>query len=288
MKVLITGGSNGQLKRELLRTVPEQFTLVEMAGHQRLDICDAEAVSSSFKQLQPDLVINAAAYTAVDHAESESSEAYAVNDTAVSNICRVCADINARVIHLSTDFVFAGQSSTPYQTGDATQPLSVYGASKLAGERHVLKLLPNDGCVIRTSWVYSSHGQNFVKTMLRLMSEREELGIVSDQIGTPTWAAGLASAVWRAADLELNGVLHWTDAGVASWYDFAHAIHKHGLALGLLSNPVVIKPIQTVDYPTPAARPAFSVLDKTESWKSLSMESTHWEDQLLKMLEELL
>jgi len=285
MKVLITGGANGQLKNELLQSAPNNVEL--LAPNDRLDLRDHPLVSEAIRSMRPDIVINAAAYTAVDGAESEKELAFEVNDAGVGHLCQCCKDIDARLMQVSTDFVFDGLSSTPYKPDDQPNPVGVYGASKYAGECQVLSHLPDSACIVRTSWVYSSMGNNFVKTMLKLMATRSELTVVADQVGSPTWAAGLAQALWKAADLKLNGVLHWTDAGVASWYDFAQAIAEYGLELGLIDNEINVKPIRTDQYPTPATRPPYSVLDKSESWELLEMEGLHWRGQLKRMLEEL-
>jgi dTDP-4-dehydrorhamnose reductase len=192
------------------------------------------------------------------------------------------------MIQISTDYVFDGTHSSPYHTDEKSSPLGVYGESKHQGERRVQEILPRDSVIIRTAWVYSTHGHNFVKSMLRLMAEREELGIVADQVGSPTYARTLARAVWDFAEQpQLHGVYHWTDAGVASWYDFAVAIMEEAVAYGLLPRPITAKPIRSCDYPTPARRPAYSVLDKTSSWEQLSVAPLHWREALREMLTEL-
>ena len=201
-------------------------------------------------------------------------------------LARACASQGVRLIHISTDFVFDGTSSQPYTPGAVTAPLGEYGRSKRGGELALLSAQP-EALIVRTGWVYSSFGGNFVKTMLRLMSERDELSVVSDQVGTPTWAQGLAGAVWAAAARpELSGTYHWSDAGVCSWYDFATAICEEALALGLLSRAVKIRPITADQYPTPAQRPAYSVLDKTSSWRDFALEGVHWRAQLRAMLKD--
>ena len=190
-----------------------------------LDITRGDAVRDCLLSRRPDLVINAAAYTAVDKAESDKDNAFAVNADGPKNIAAACKLAGARMIHISTDFVFDGKSSRPYLPGDPAAPISVYGASKLEGERQALGHNEGRTAVVRTSWLYSRHGGNFVKTMLRLMKDKPQVGVVSDQIGTPTWARTLAEAVWRFAKKpELFGIYHLSDAGVASWYDFAVAI----------------------------------------------------------------
>jgi dTDP-4-dehydrorhamnose reductase len=283
-KVVVTG-AGGQLGRELVERAPP--TELVALGRDALDIADAGAVEERLAALQPMLLINAAAYTAVDRAESEPELARRINSDGAGNLARACRTLGIRLIHVSTDFVFDGRSSTPYRPQAPTGPLGAYGESKLAGEQAVREALP-DALIVRTGWVYSRFGSNFVKTMLRLMTERDSLNVVSDQVGTPTWAAGLARALWVfAASPELGGTYHWSDAGVASWYDFAQAIAEEGRACGLLPGPVSLRPIATSDYPTPARRPAYSVLDKRASWEALGLEGEHWRVQLRRMLNEL-
>jgi dTDP-4-dehydrorhamnose reductase len=188
---------------------------------------------------------------------------------------------------VSTDFVFDGSVGRPWRTDDHPNPLSVYGRSKLAGEAPVLAL-QRSGLVLRTSWVYSKFGGNFVTTMLKLMSTRPQLRVVADQVGAPTWAHGLAGALWRAVERPaVSGLHHWRDAGAASWYDFAVAIAEEGRAAGLLATPVEVLPIQTTDYPTPAHRPSYSLLDCTNTWRELDLAPPHWRLPLRKMLAEL-
>ena len=285
MKVLITG-TNGQLGWELQRTVPKGWQVTAF-GHAELDITDASAVELTISDLNPDLVINTAAYTAVDKAEEETGQAYAVNAQGAATIAQAAAESNARLIHISTDFVFDGSKSTPYLPSDSTNPLGVYGASKLEGEKQVTDILP-EALIIRTGWLYSAHGQNFVKTMLNLMNNREKLTVVADQIGTPTWAKGLAKAIYDIAEKkEMKGIYHWTDAGLASWYDFAIAIQEEAIETGIIKNAIPVLPIRTEDYPTPAKRPSFSVLDKTATWEALGYTAYHWRFNLRKMLQEL-
>ena len=284
-KVLITGAA-GQLGRELLRSVPEGVECIA-ATREILDIADAAQVRAFVRRERPGLIINAAAYTAVDKAESEQELAAAINVNGAANLATACAENGSRLIHVSTDFVFDGTSSTPYLPGAPTSPLGEYGRSKLAGEQAVVAGLPS-ALIMRTAWVYSAFGGNFVKTMLRLMAERDELSVVADQVGTPTWARGLADALWLAADQsDLQGLYHWTDAGVCSWYDFAVAIAEEALEIGLLQRMPRIHPIPGSAYPTPAARPAFSVLDKCSTWEALHTQGLHWRAQLRSMLQDL-
>ena len=286
LRILLTG-ANGQLGWELQRSRPSH---IELHAHDAdtLDITDAQAVHDAVQALKPDWIINAAAYTAVDKAESETALAYAVNRDGASNLATAARTVNARMVQVSTDFIFDGEQGHPYRPDDAPAPLSVYGASKLAGEIAVQETLGERALILRTAWVYSSHGHNFVKTMLRLMSERENLSIVADQVGSPTWAHGLAHAIWQATAIDLHGVHHWTDAGVASWYDFAQAIHDEARNLGMLTRDCALRPIATTDYPTPARRPGFSLLDKASTWQALGITNPiHWRTQLRTMLNEL-
>lgn len=287
MRVLVIGKS-GQLAWELQRTCPDSVELTAL-GRAEADIRDFAAMAEVIKRLQPACVINASAYTAVDKAESEPQEAYAVNSDGVLGLAQICKESAIRLVQVSTDFVFDGSKNTPYQPSDRPQPAGVYGASKLAGERHLRECLPDTSVIVRTSWVYSSHGNNFVKTMLRLMAEKPELGVVYDQVGTPTWAKDLAIWIWQVvAKPEISGVYHWSDAGVASWYDFAVSIQNLSLDNGLLPAAIPIKPIPTSAYPLPAKRPAYSVLDKTTASFATGLEPRHWQEQLALMLKELL
>lgn len=286
LTVLLTG-AGGQLGQELQRCRPDAVRLHAMDSRS-LDVTDQAAIDNALSQYQPDVVINAAAYTAVDKAEEEKEKAFAVNADAPRYIAEACIRSNSRIIHISTDFVFDGMKSSPYSPDDETNPLSVYGESKLKGEKCLLQLASAQTTIIRTSWLYSALGNNFVKTMLRLMSERDQLGVIADQVGTPTHAKGLAEVIWHFIQKETPaGVYHWSDAGVASWYDFAVAIMEEGRAFGLLQNALTILPIQTTDYPTPAQRPKYSVLDKTATWSGLKVTPEHWRIGLRRMLHEV-
>jgi dTDP-4-dehydrorhamnose reductase len=237
---------------------------------------------------RPSLVIQAAAYTDVDGAEQHPDRAAAVNTDGAANVAQAATRIGARMIHISTDFVFDGRQGRPYAPHDLPHPLGVYGRTKLAGEREVARITQGSALVVRTAWVYSVHGRNFVRTMLRLMSDQDSIGVVCDQVGTPTWGRGLAKALWTAAERpDLCGILHWTDAGVASWYDFALAIQEEALALGLLTRAVPVLPLRTDEFPAVARRPSFSVLDKTSGWAALGGPAPHWRANLRSMLEGL-
>jgi dTDP-4-dehydrorhamnose reductase len=285
LKVLITG-KNGQLGSELVLSAPSSFNVLALDS-QTFNITDAESVNRTIAEFKPDLVINAAAYTAVDKAETDEKQAFAVNRDGAKHLAIACKAHQARLMHVSTDFIFDGTKTTPYQTDDQSNPLNIYGASKLAGEQAITDILPNS-VIVRTAWVYSAHGNNFVKTMLRLMAEKPVLGIVYDQVGTPTWAAGLAKWLWAVAEKpDVAGIFHWTDAGVASWYDFAVAIQELGVEKGLLTNVIPVNPIPASQFPTPAKRPSFSVIDKTSAELAANVKTVHWRKQLSSMMDEL-
>lgn len=284
MKVLVVGG--GQLAWDLMQTAPAGVH-VSMVARGELDITLARACERVFQDQRPDAVINAAAYTAVDKAESEREAAFAVNEQGVANLALACQSVGARLFHISTDFVFDGEANRPYSPKDTPNPLSVYGASKLAGEAVLQNQMP-EAVVVRTSWLYSRNGGNFVKTMLRLMAEKPELNVVVDQLGTPTWAAGLAGALWSVVEKEVpGGIYHWSDAGVASWYDFAVSIQDIALESSILSEAIPVRPIPSSEFPTPARRPAYSVLDTRSTEAAFGVEAVHWRRQLKLMLETL-
>jgi dTDP-4-dehydrorhamnose reductase len=283
MKVLVLGG--GQVATAVIETAAQHYEIIAYP-RAKLDIADGGAVAEALAAIKPNWIINAAAYTAVDRAEDEPSLAQAVNDSAVASLAQGAMRHGGRLLHISTDFVFDGKSNRAYRPDDATNPLNVYGSTKLAGERHVLASAT--GIVLRTSWVYASSGKNFVLTMLRLMREKEQVSVVCDQIGTPTWAGGIAAAIWAIVESgAAAGLYHWTDLGVASWYDFAIAIQDEALARGLLTRAVPIIPIPTASYPTRARRPAFSVLDTAATRENLAVPARHWRHNLRIMLDEL-
>lgn len=285
MKVLVCG-AGGQLGQMLCATAPGHVQL-EARTSAQLDVSDLGEVVREVAALRPEVIINAAAYTAVDRAEQEPEHAHAVNARGPAHLAQAALQCGARLIHVSTDYVFDGTTARPYRPLDACHPLGVYGASKRAGEEAVLGLA-SQGLIVRTSWLYAAQGNNFVHTMLRLMRERSELGVVADQIGSPTWAGTLAAALWAAVQQpQLHGVYHWADLGVASWYDFAVAIQEEALALGLLPRAIPIHPLRSEDYPTPARRPAYSVLDTADARRDFGMAGIHWRAALRTMLKEL-
>jgi dTDP-4-dehydrorhamnose reductase len=285
MKKVLIVGMGGQLGYELKKICPGDIELAVLT-EQDLDITDRELVSDFIKTSVPELIINCAAYTNVDKAEKEPEKAYAVNAEGPQNLAVAAEKHGCRLIHISTDFVFDGNSSMPYKPEDEPKPINVYGKSKLAGEKAVISSGAN-ATIVRTSWLYSAHGKNFVKTMIRLMNEKDSLGVVSDQIGSPTWAGSLARFIWNLCDEEFKGILHWSDAGVASWYDFAVAIYEEGKKLGLINNDTAIKPIETKDFPTPAKRPFYSVMNKNTSYEKAKESPAHWRENLRACLNEI-
>lgn len=289
MKTLVTGGG-GQLATALEATCPEGVS-IRTCSITELDLTIDESVRSAIDEHTPELVINAAAYTAVDAAESDGDMADMVNRRGAESIARHARRIGARMVQVSTDFVFDGEEATPRRPEDPTNPVSVYGETKRGGELAVVNVLGDDALIVRTAWLYAACGSNFVHTMLRLMRERDEIRVVSDQIGSPTWANSLASAIWCMADRGMVGMQHWTDSGVASWYDFAVAIAEIGHQLDLIENIPSVIPVTTKEFPTPARRPAYSVLDKTRTWSLLEgtgcVPCAHWRANLNEMMKGL-
>ena len=284
MSIVVIGNA-GQLSFELVRILGEDTICL---GPEDTDITNESVLSETLSKLAPSVIINAAAYTAVDKAEEDFDLCHAINATAVENLAKYCKQSGAFLVHVSTDYVFNGHKGSPYLTDDTIEPQGVYGKTKADGEKALVELLPNASCLIRTAWVYSSHGNNFVKTMLRLMADKPQLSVIDDQIGTPTWAKGLAEVCVSAAQNKTQGVYHWTDEGVASWYDFALAIQELGIEKGLLSSAIPVLPIPSSQYPTPASRPHYSVLDKTSTRDTFSsLNLTHWRTQLSAMMDEL-
>jgi dTDP-4-dehydrorhamnose reductase len=284
MKACITG-AGGQLGRSLLQSAPSHIETLG-ASHADLDICEAERVLEFVARHRPQVIINAAAYTGVDRAESEPQQAFRANVDGVRNLALAAERVGARLIHVSTNYVFDGEQSTPYLPSSTPRPISVYGQTKYQGEQVALGVPGKRAIVVRTAWVYAATGSNFVSTMLRLMAERDAVAVVADQVGTPTWAATLAAALWRFAERpELHGIYHWTDDGVASWYEFAVAIQEEALARGLLTRSVPIRALQTSEYPTAARRPRFGVLDTRSSIEALGYAPLPWRDNLRRMLD---
>ncbi|MEM8662039.1 MAG: dTDP-4-dehydrorhamnose reductase [Pseudomonadota bacterium] len=279
-------GAGGQLGRELVTAAESDQRLVALT-RQELDIANTGAVRQRLASYSPQVVINAAAYTAVDAAEEDIRASDVANADGPAVLAQSCRAMGIRLIHVSTDFVFDGRASSPYATTAPTGPLGQYGRSKLAGENAVRSALAG-ALIVRSSWIYSRFGNNFVKTMLRLMAERNQLAVVDDQWGSPTWARDLARTLLLAASRpDVVGLYHWSDAGTCSWFEFAKAIAEEGLKLGLLQRPVEIKPIPSSEYPTAAKRPAYSVLDTSEIEQDLGVACLPWREQLVSMLTDL-
>ena len=284
MKVLVTG-AHGQLGRSLQANVPAGITMVGV-DLEDFDIADEHQVRDRLQLEQPDVVVNTAAWTAVDLAEANEADAVKANVDGPRILAEVSKELGARLIHVSTDFVFDGHADSPYSPTAIANPQSVYGRTKYDGEQAVLTAMPNSAVILRTAWLYSEYGGNFVSTMLRLMSERDEISVVSDQIGTPTWARSVADAIFSFLDQpDVSGIFHWTDSGQASWYDFATAIKEEASDLGILDNAAEILPIPSKDYKVAATRPAYSVLDCSKTENALHISATPWRESLRMMLK---
>lgn len=294
MTILLIG-AQGQVGQELAKTLDPLGT-VQAVSRAQLDLTDLEAIAQTIRTIRPRVIVNAAAYTAVDKAESEPELARKINAQAPETMAKAAADCDAILIHISTDYVFSGQASSPRTETDDTGPLGVYGSTKLTGEDAIRAATPKH-IILRTAWVYGTQGKgNFLKTMLRLGKERETISVVSDQVGSPTWAKDIADAI---ADLvkqtqatdnpdvdSLFGTYHFTNSGVASWYDFAIAIFEEAEAQGQLLKLKAVKPIATADYPTPAQRPAYSVLNCQKIAATRGQDAPYWRTSLKEMLKE--
>ncbi|MBS0214252.1 MAG: dTDP-4-dehydrorhamnose reductase [Proteobacteria bacterium] len=284
MRILLVGG-NGQVGHELRRSLAPLGEVIVTTRSGELDGGDARAcdlmqpgmVATVVRETQPDVVVNAAAYTAVDKAEGDRDVAFRVNASAMEELAKECATHGIPLVHYSTDYVFDGQGSRPYLPDDATSPLGVYGESKLAGEEAIRAAGANH-LILRTAWVYGLHGQNFLKTMLRVGGERDELRVVSDQVGSPTPAwliADMTAEILRQGIAE-GGTHHLVSAGQTSWHGFAEAIFEEGVAVGKLQRQPVVHAIPTSEYPTPARRPAWSVLDTASLRRAYGLELPDW------------
>lgn len=282
VKILVTGG-NGQLASEL-KELAGNYTNVSFVFFDRseLSISDHNELEKIFKIHQPQYFINCAAYTAVDKAEEEKETAFAINGTAVGTIAELCQSHNCKLIHISTDYVFNGKATTPLDETETVDPVNAYGESKLMGERLAFEKNP-ETIVIRTSWVYSFYGKNFVKTMMRLMKEKENINVVSDQVGSPTYAADLARVIMEIITYGnwVPGIYHYSNDGAISWFDFATEIKK------LIHSTCVVNPITTNQFPTPAKRPAYSVMDKTKIQHTFGVQLLNWRESLQKCISKL-
>ena len=282
-KTILITGANGQLGTEF-RTLEKDFPAFNFlfVSRDELSIDNADAVNDFFAKNKIDVCVNCAAYTAVDKAETEEELAFAINATAAGNLAATCKQHGAKFIHVSTDYVFAGNGTEPYKEDDDTHPINVYAASKLKGEEEVLQN-NTDAIIIRTSWVYSSFGKNFVKTMMRLMSDKESIGVVADQMGSPTYAADLAEAIMQIINKNnfVSGVYHYCNGGVISWFDFASEIKAQ------LNSNCVVNPIATEAYPTPAMRPHYSALDTYKIKETFQILIPEWKESLAKCMSLL-
>jgi len=287
-KSILLIGSNGQIGQELQQILPSYGNIISVA-RPTVDLTQPDTLRNVIRLKQPQIIINAAAYTAVEKAESEPELASAINAIAPLIIAQESQKLGACLIHLSTDYVFDGNGYKPYQETDATNPLSVYGKTKLAGEEAIRETCAHH-LILRTAWVYGNFGKsNFVKTMLRLGAERQEIRVVADQIGSPTWAKDIATVIAQMISQltpEINGIYHYTNSGVASWYDFAVAIFEEAQELGFPLKVERIIPITTAEYPTSARRPAYSVLACEKISAVVGTYSPHWRQRLRQMLRD--
>jgi len=286
--LIVIIGKSGQLAQGLVELSKQQKIDSVCYGREDIDLFSVEDIVAKLSAIKATALVNASAYTAVDKAETDENNAYALNEKAVLNLSLACKALGIHLVHVSTDYVFAGDKGSPYLPDDNIAPTGIYGASKAAGEHALLCEYAQHSCVLRTSWVYSPFGNNFVKTMLRLMQEKPELGVIDDQIGSPTSVTTLAQVCLQAAAQKLTGVHHVSDEGVASWYDFACAIQQLGYEIGILSSKIPIKPITTKAYPTPAKRPAYSVMSKASLKQALpSVTLPHWREALVDVVSRL-
>jgi dTDP-4-dehydrorhamnose reductase len=284
MSNILVTGSNGQVGSELQALSPAYEYNFYFTDRDSLDITDKSAVEEFVKNNEITTIINAAAYTAVDKAEEDKENADRVNHIATKYLTEVAKEQGCKLIHISTDYVFDGKNYKPYNEDDATSPNGVYGATKLAGEKAMQAINPKNSIIIRTSWVYSSYGANFVKTMLRLAKERDALGVIFDQVGTPTYARDLARAILDILPHITNedvAIYHYSNEGVLSWYDFAKEIMR------MAKIECAINPIETKEYPTPATRPHYSLLNKAKIKKDFSITIPYWKDSLDSCLQVL-
>ncbi len=290
MRVLITG-VQGQVGQELMQSAPASWQ-VSGFGSKELDIRDAQLVLDTVQKLQPQLIINAAAYTAVDKAESDQDCAYAVNQHGTRNLAAAAQRFDCPLLHISTDYVFDGKHNQPYTEHDTPAPNSVYGDSKWQGEQAITAVC-HKYIIVRTSWVFGLHGNNFVKTMLRLGQQHDVLSIVSDQVGGPTSARSIAQTLWQVAQQYQSsgdcpwGTYHFSGSPTCSWHDFACEIFTQATTLGLIAKTPKLNPIKTCDYLTPAQRPAYSVLDNTKINQQLNITQSDWKSELNLVLREL-
>jgi len=288
MKKVLLIGAKGQVGQELQVTLPSLGEVISI-GREELDLTNSEKIGQLIREIHPDYLVNASAYTAVDKAEIEPDLAYSINATAPKIMAESAEKIQAKFLHISTDYVFDGRKNTPYLETDLTNPLGVYGQSKLRGEEEI-KTVNSQAIILRTAWVYGSYGKsNFVKTMLRLGKEREELKVVVDQVGSPTWSKDIATAITQLLINVDNpaGIYNFTNSGVASWFDLTKAIFEEAKISGIPLKIQRVIPITTAEYPTPAVRPAYSVLSSQKISQQLGYIPPYWRDSLKAMLNQL-
>ena len=285
MRILVTG-STGQLGFEVVSALSQSGHEVIAPLRREMDFLNPEAVADRTKRFQADWVINCTAYTQVDRAESEVEQAFVINRDSAGQLAGAVADYGGRLLHVSTDFVFDGKQSKPYREEDDAHPLGVYGRSKWEGEQAVRAALP-EAIILRTAWVYGAHGHNFVKTILRVAREGKPLKVVNDQIGSPTWAQDIAGVIQVLVQNRASGTYHYTNAGSTSWHGFATAILAGAEEAGFALETTSVEAIPTSGYPTPARRPAYSVLDAGKIQSLLTAPIPHWRDSLNRMLKEL-
>ena len=286
-RILLTG-RNGQLGTECSLVIPSDCEVIAV-DYPEFDLADADVLARTVREIQPDMLLHAAAWTAVDKAEEHEAEAHAINATATDVLASCMAELGGRMAFVSTDYVFSGEGVVPWREQDPVAPINAYGRTKLAGEQAVAAHLGDRGHVVRTSWLYGRRGANFVRTMLNLMSSGRALKVVEDQVGSPTWAGGLAKALFALAQAsEAPSTLHFTDQDIVSWFVFAVAIRACGLENGLALEDSSVAPCPGSEYPTPAARPAWSPMHFSDAWHELGIPPSDWKQTLHAALPLLL
>lgn len=286
-RILLTG-RNGQLGTECSLVVPADCELIAV-DFPEFDLADVDVLAKTVREIQPDMLLHTAAWTAVDKAEEHEAEAFAINATATEVLASCMAELGGRMAYVSTDYVFSGEGQVPWREHDSVAPLNAYGRTKLAGEQAMASHLGDRGHVVRTSWLYGRRGANFVRTMLKLMGDGRALKVVEDQLGSPTWAGGLAQALFALTQAsDAPSILHFTDEGIVSWCDFAVEIRACGLSNGLALEQSSVTPCPGSEYPTPAARPSWSPMHFSDAWADLGIAPTQWKDALHAALPLLL
>lgn len=287
IKTALIVGAKGQLGLELVSTRPDIYDCVQV-DHGALDIGDRAAVFDYVRRVAPMLILNAAGYTNVDRAETEIALAFSANAEGPANLAEAAHACAARLIHVSSNYVFGGDQCSPIKSSSEAKPINAYGRSKIEGERRIARLGYQDVSVVRAGWLYSAHGNNFLTRMLKLMQERDEISVVNDQFGTPTTTSGLARAIWKMAQVsKMIPTWHWADAGQASWYEFAEAICDEARNRGLVTQPVAIVPVSSQEYQTPARRPHYAVLDYSKAAVELGINPVSWREALAGVMREI-